>query len=169
MTTLDQSQERLTRIENLPNSLQKFDCGYNRITRIENLPQTLQEFHCYNNEITRIENLPNSLHKFDCSDNQITRIENLPDSLQQFYYYRNPIEYVDNLLFIDFYFVFSNFRVKEYTKIKKCTRTINNWYNKCKSAALVITRNCHNWILKPLCNDGTIGIRPRLDTRYLGL
>lgn len=27
----------------------------------------------------------------------------------------------------------------------------------------------HNWVWKPKCNDGTIGIRPRLDMKELGL
>ena len=28
---------------------------------------------------------------------------------------------------------------------------------------------CHNWIWKPILKDGTLGIRPRLDTLALGL
>jgi hypothetical protein len=59
--------------------------------------------------------------------------------------------------------------VQDYTSIKKCSRTIKNWYKTHKEAATIITQGCHNWIWKPFCNDGTIGIRPRLDTKYLGL
>jgi hypothetical protein len=33
----------------------------------------------------------------------------------------------------------------------------------------VINEVIEDWIWKPLCCDGTIGIRPRLDTMYLGL
>jgi hypothetical protein len=83
--------------------------------------------------------------------------------------YDNPIQYVDNLLFTDYKSLFGDFRVKDYTDIKKCTRVITNWYKTHKEAATIVTRGCHNWIWKPFCNDGTIGIRPRLDTRYLGL
>ena len=129
MTTLDKSSQGLTRIENLPDSLQEFNCGYNGITRIENLP----------------------------------------DSLQQFRYYNNPIEFVDNLGINEYKSVFDYFRVKDYTNIKKCSRTITNYKKRQKEAATVITQGCHNWIWKPLCNDGTIGIRPRLDTRDLGI
>jgi len=38
-----------------------------------------------------------------------------------------------------------------------------------KKAALVITKGCHNWVWKPRCKDGTIGIRPRLDMKELGI
>jgi len=34
-----------------------------------------------------------------------------------------------------------------------------------KKAALIITKGCHNWVCKPMCKDGTIGIRPRLFER----
>jgi hypothetical protein len=139
------------------------------ITQIDKLPISLQKFCCDYNRISLIENLPKSLQTFNCSNNRITRIEHLPDSLQHFSFIGNPIQYVDNLLFTDYNLIFKRFRVKEYTKIKKCTIIINNWYKTHKEAALVITRGCHNWIWKPYCNDNTIGIRPRLDMQGLGL
>jgi hypothetical protein len=51
-------------------------------------------------------------------------------------------------------------------KIKKVYKT---HYNRRKKAANVINNGCHNWVWKPECNDGTIGIRPRLDMEYLGI
>lgn len=44
-------------------------------------------------------------------------------------------------------------------RIKICQRTFIKRYYKRKRAAQKITRMCHNWIWKPLCNDNTIGIR----------
>jgi hypothetical protein len=38
-------------------------------------------------------------------------------------------------------------------------------YTRRRVAARKITRGCHAWIWKPMCKDGTIGIRPRLDMR----
>ena len=55
---------------------------------------------------------------------------------------------------------------EEFEKYKAATRIQRVWlrkYTKRKYAAKVITDACHNWIWKPLCKDGTIGIRPRLD------
>ena len=42
-------------------------------------------------------------------------------------------------------------------------------YTKRRVAARKITRACHAWIWKPKCKDGTIGIRPRLDMKELGI
>ncbi len=38
-------------------------------------------------------------------------------------------------------------------------------YNKRDNAARVIQNGLHNWLAKPVCNDGTIGIIPRLAMR----
>jgi hypothetical protein len=93
----------------------------------------------------------------------------LPESLKLFIFDDNRIQFVDNLGIDEYKLVFGEFYVKDYTNIKKCTRIVDFWYKTHQEAALVITRNCHNWIWKPLCNDGTIGIRPRLDTLELGI
>jgi hypothetical protein len=76
---------------------------------------------------------------------------------------------VDNLSIIDYKLIFGDFRVEDYTNIKKCTRTVNFWYKTHKEAATIITVGCHNWIWKPFCNDRTLGIRPRLDMKSLSI
>ena len=97
MHLLNISGRLVTKIENLPNSLKNFDCGYNKITKIENLPNSLLEFYCYNNEITKIENLPTSLEVFYFNGNKITKIENLPTSLEVFCCGHNQITKIENL------------------------------------------------------------------------
>lgn len=37
-----------------------------------------------------------------------------------------------------------------------------------KRAARIITQACHNWVWKPICNDGKMGVRIRLDIAELG-
>lgn len=36
-------------------------------------------------------------------------------------------------------------------------------------AAIIIQRACHNWLYKPVCKDGSVGILPRLSMRELGI
>jgi len=91
------TKNQITRIENLPNNLQIFNCCWNKITKIENLPNSLKKFDCSFNKITKIENLPNSLKKFDCRFNEITKIKNLPDSLKEFDCTKNQITKIENL------------------------------------------------------------------------
>jgi hypothetical protein len=158
----------ISKIEKLPESLYEFVCSDNSIEKIENLPNSLYNFDCSDNVVEKIENLPNSLEIFNCDNNLIRRIENLPNSLKEFRFDNNLIEFVNNMTWREYISLFEDFEIEEYTCIKKSQQIIKNWY-KPEEAARVITRNCHNWIWKPFCNDGTIGIRPRLDTRDLGL
>jgi Leucine-rich repeat (LRR) protein len=97
LQVLNCSCNSIIKIENLPISLQELDCSNNSITKIENLPISLQILTCFDNKITKIENLPISLRKLDCSENKITKIENLPYSLQKLYCYNNKITKLENL------------------------------------------------------------------------
>ncbi len=36
-------------------------------------------------------------------------------------------------------------------------------------AAITIHKGCHNWLYKPLCDDNTIGIVPRLSMKELNI
>ena len=51
----------------------------------------------------------------------------------------------------------------------KLISRVKKWYKKKKQAMIIIERNLFNWVWKPVCNDGTLGVRPRLDIRQLGL
>jgi len=48
-----------------------------------------------------------------------------------------------------------------------CQRQVRKWYARRKRKAMIINRACHNWVWKPICKDGTMGIRVKLDLRYL--
>jgi hypothetical protein len=54
-------------------------------------------------------------------------------------------------------------------KIKLCQRQGRKWLGRRDRKARIIQRGCHNWVFRPKCRDGTIGIRPRLDAKYLKL
>jgi hypothetical protein len=53
------------------------------------------------------------------------------------------------------------------TYANKIQRAYLKHFTRRKYAAMIISRGCHNWVWKPECKDGTIGIRPRLDMEYL--
>ena len=61
--------------------LTKLNCCYNKITSLDNLPNSLIELYCGKNKITSLDNLPNLLIKLYCSSNKITSLNNLPNSL----------------------------------------------------------------------------------------
>ena len=160
---LDLSNQQLTKIEILPNTLTDFRCNDNIISKIENLPNNLRFFSCYMNSITKIENLPNSISHFYCMLNNIIRIENLPHGLEDFCCAANPIEFVDNVD-ISWFDKRGGFKILWYNRIKHLQRRMKIRYKlKRNNAAKIIQNGCHNWLYSPKCRDGTIGIIPRLD------
>jgi hypothetical protein len=48
-----------------------------------------------------------------------------------------------------------------------CQRQVRKWYARRKRKAMIISRASHNWVWKPICNDGTMGIRVKLDLEHL--
>ncbi len=71
------TNNEITSLDNLPNSLTGLDCSNNLITSLDNLSDSLMRLYCSSNKIKSLENLPNSLTKLDCSDNKITCLNNL--------------------------------------------------------------------------------------------
>lgn len=60
-------------------------------------------------------------------------------------------------------------RSKKYKAARSIQRAYLRHYTRRKVAARKIVEGCHNWVWKPMCKDGTIGIRPRLDLEELGI
>jgi hypothetical protein len=106
------------------------------------------------------EGAPSSLIHANLNGNHITEMnwEGVPDSLKYVHlWYNNTIKkYI------------SARRIK-YKSARRIQRVYLRHYTKRKAAATKITRGCHNWVWKPMCKDGSIGIRPRLDMAALGI
>ena len=163
MQEFDCDNNQISKIENLPNGLQTFYCDNNQIRKIENLPNGLQTFYCDNNQISKIENLPQNLQTFDCNNNQITTIRNLPNGLKSFYSIGNPIAFVDNIP-IDWFYKGQRggFRLKWYNIIKHLQRRQRLRFKRKTNAIKIIQNSCHNWLWKPICKDGLLGINCKL-------
>ncbi|KAJ3382203.1 hypothetical protein HDU92_004887, partial [Lobulomyces angularis] len=112
-----------------------------------------------------LENLPNSLRVIDCIRNsRIKKIENLPFGLTTFSYVRYFVREIDNISMNEI-----NFSLLGYQSLKRVQKRLKMRYSAIRRAAKVIHAGCFNWIWKPICNDGSIGIRPRLDLNYFGI
>jgi hypothetical protein len=85
----------------------------------------------------------------------------LPLGLQAFYCRWNPITHVDDVKYSRI-----SFTLEGYQAIKRIQRRKRGYSN---SATEILVESLHNWIWRPMCDDETIGIRPRLDTGFLGL
>jgi Leucine-rich repeat (LRR) protein len=75
----------IERIEGLPTALEELyfgDLPARKITKLENLPSTLQRLHVVWQSIKRIENLPDGLRYLSLFQNEITTMEGIPDSVE---------------------------------------------------------------------------------------
>ena len=112
-------------------SLQILDCSFNQITKFNNLNGTsqnsLQTLYCYYNEMTELNNLPNTLQILYCSNNQISELNNLPDSLQELYCSYNQMIRID----LKYWKAIKQFRLLYYTT--KYSSKIERWFIKLRN------------------------------------
>lgn len=84
----------------IPPIFLKFEnCKYlnfrnNKITKIENIPNSVQTLKVSINQIKKIENIPESVIELDLWANHITKIENIPEGLKELYLMDNPLKYI---------------------------------------------------------------------------
>ena len=57
------------------------DCSNNQLTKLNNLSNTLTLVYCNNNELRELSNLPNTLNGLYCESNQLIELSNLPNTL----------------------------------------------------------------------------------------
>ena len=86
---IDCSDNQLTSLPELPNSLQVLFCSMNQLTSLPELPNSLQYLYCHNNQLTELPNLPNSLQYLDCENNKLTSLPNVPNSINYLYLKNN--------------------------------------------------------------------------------
>lgn len=74
LESLNCSENKLTELPALPDTLKKLNCSRNRGLKLVNLPERLEILHCYNINCEALPNLPNSLIELDCSYNSLTKL-----------------------------------------------------------------------------------------------
>ena len=87
-----------------------------------------------------------------------SKLENLPLGLEDIHYDSDKVKYIDDVEMSRIVFTLNG-----YQAIRRLQRRMKVRYRIKNKYAQVIQNGCHNWIWKPLCKDGTIGIRPRID------
>lgn len=167
---------------------------YNSDTRFVNLsgqeitemnwdhaPPHLTTLNLYGNWITRMNwiDAPRKLTTVNLSGNAIREMnwDHTPPKLTTVYLDDNGLKHTnwknvpDSLTTVASRFSAHGFQqeFKEYKAARRIQRAYLRHYTRRKVAARKIIEGCHAWVWKPICQDGTIGIRPRLDTRELGL
>ena len=83
ITTLDCGLNNLTSLPTLPNLLVSLACDYNQLTSLPALPNSIHTLYCNNNQLTNLPTLPNLQYVFYCNYNQLTSIPTLPSTIRQ--------------------------------------------------------------------------------------
>lgn len=83
LEVLDLSNNRLTRLEYMPQSLRKFDLSGNRLQRLPGLPGGLQLLNVSWNRLERLPSLPRGLLNLNAAGNRLEQLPSLPRGLQR--------------------------------------------------------------------------------------
>ena len=93
----DLSEWKISKLENLPETLTTFYINDNQVSKLENLPKTLTSLYISNNQVSKLENLPEGLASIDISENRVSKLENLPEGLISLTIRYNRVSKLENL------------------------------------------------------------------------
>jgi Leucine-rich repeat (LRR) protein len=91
LKVLDCSLNQLTELPPLNDNLTFLECSYNQLTKLPSLNNNLQQIYCYHNELSKIPPLNNNLVVLECSLNQLTELPVLNNKLVKLYCYNIKI------------------------------------------------------------------------------
>lgn len=83
LKTLNCSNNKLTSLPKLNNTLEKLFCRHNELTELPQLNNSLRELVCRNNKLTKLPELNRYLRHLNCDNNQLTELPPLNESLRE--------------------------------------------------------------------------------------
>ena len=87
------SDNKLSSLPTLPQTLEKLYCSGNKLASLPNLTRlkNLKELDCCNNQLSSLPTLPENLKELYCFDNKLTYLPTLPEKIVYLIYWNNPI------------------------------------------------------------------------------
>lgn len=89
LTSLYCSENHLTVLPTLPNSITLLNISKNGLTTLPTLPSSLNVLYSYTNRLTSLPTLPSGLTWLECQDNQLTSLPALPNGIEELHAYNN--------------------------------------------------------------------------------
>lgn len=83
---------QITRLPNLPPSLEELNCGFNKLIELSDLPSSLRILDCRYNKLEILPELPSTLTFLECSNNRLKTLPELPSNLTHIYCCFNELE-----------------------------------------------------------------------------
>ena len=107
------SNNNLTNLPILPNSLKYLRCCNNKLIYLSILPTSLKYLRCYNNKLLNLPVLPDCLKYLYCFDNNIVNISNINKKIYNLNYDNgnDKVKFLSKLLYelklkINYLFIF---------------------------------------------------------------
>jgi Leucine-rich repeat (LRR) protein len=91
------SENQLTEIVSLPDSLEELLCSFNKLKTLPSLPPKLKTLICDHNELKTLPPLPQTLYRLNCSNNKLTTYPYLPFDLYEFDFSYQEGSYINSL------------------------------------------------------------------------
>ena len=91
---LDCSYNRLQTLPDLPKALKTLFCFSNRLQTLPELPKALKQLHCHVNRLQTLPELPKRLKELCCSNNYLPVLKELPKTLTWFECHNNPLVFI---------------------------------------------------------------------------
>lgn len=91
---LDIANNRLTSIDELPNTIEELDFSRNEVTSVKHLPSSIKTVNGDHNKIKYVLSLPESLEYLDLSDNNLMFVPRLPNGIKTVDLSSNNIKYM---------------------------------------------------------------------------
>jgi Leucine-rich repeat (LRR) protein len=92
------SNNILTSLPPLGNTLEDLYCINNALSRLPPLPETLKHLHCGLNQLDELPPLPPGLEDLTCTDNKLIKIPPLPETLKTLQCGKNQLTYLPPLV-----------------------------------------------------------------------
>ena len=97
LKTLVCSNNNLTSLDKLPNSVTHIYCNRNKITSLNNLPDSVTYLFCPSNKLKSLDKLRKYITSLFCHANKITSLDNLPKSITRLHCDSNKLKSLDKL------------------------------------------------------------------------
>lgn len=81
----------MTKLPELPSSLEEFDCSNLNLLELPALPLSLKKLNCARNKLKKLPALPYKLQELRCSRNELTKLPTLPNELKWLYANENRL------------------------------------------------------------------------------
>ena len=152
------SNNHLTALPTLPETLQRLFCGYNRLTSLPTLPENLESIVCNHNRLTALSTLPENLEYLRCNRNLLRKLPEFNYRLRELYCGMNQLVTLPVLNNCLERLKCDNNQLTRLPKLNDNLRTLA-----CYNNQLTHLPELNNWLKELYCHENALVTLPILN------